>query len=205
MSWHIVDDSLLERLAHQGLSIEHAFLHLEALAYCSRLGTDGILPADLSRVSRISEPIHGAAALWSVGLWQPHPLGGWEIVGYLDEQRSAARIEEDKQRARERADRSRRHKSGDHSLCRSSYCNHAPPDNPGARDVRRTFSADARGPYLISSDLTDEISSNESSGADRAPAEARATEPKSMTVSEGVLLARQALDAARNETEPRNK
>jgi hypothetical protein len=203
MSWHVVDDSLLERLAHAGLSIEHAYLHLEALAYCSRLATNGVLPADLSRVSRVPDAVHGAAALWRLGMWEPHPTG-WEIVGYLDEQRSAERIEADKQRARERAERSRRHKSGDHSLCRPSYCRDAPTD-ASARDVQRTCDAGARGPYLISSDLTDEISTNESSGADRAPAEARATEPKSMTVSEGVLLARQALDAARNETEPRNK
>jgi len=203
MSWHVVDDSLLERLAHEGLSIEHAYLHMEALAYCSRLATDGLLPSDLSRVSRITTPIHGAVALWHVGLWQPHPAGGWEIVGYLDEQRSAARIEEDKQRARERAERSRRHKSGDHSMCRSSFCKDAPTD-PGARDVQRTFSAGARGPYLTSPDLTGEVSSNEPSGADRAPAEARAVEPKSMSASDGVQLARQALDSARRQKKPRN-
>ena len=202
MSWHVVDDSLLERLAHAGLSIEHAYLHLEALAYCSRLGTDGILPADLARVSRIPEPIHGAVALWSVGLWQIHSGGGWEIVGYLDEQRSSARIEEDKQRARQRAERSRQHKAGNHSMCRPSYCKDAPPDT-GARDVQRTFTAGARGHYLISSDLTDEISTKAPSGDDRALAEARADDAKTLTPSDGAQLARKALEAHRKK--PRDR
>lgn len=173
MSWHAVDDSLLERMAHAGLSIEHAYLHLEALAYCSRLATDGVIPEDLSLVSRIPNPIQGAVALWSIGMWQLHEVGGWEIVGYLDEQRSSERIEADKRRARERAERSRRHKSGDHSMCRPSYCKEAPPsESDTAREVRRTFTAGARGPYLISSDLTDEINTNDEGG--RAPDESRA-------------------------------
>lgn len=178
MSWHVVDDSLLERLAHLGVSVEHAYLHLEALAYCSRLGTDGVLPMDLGLVSRIPEPVHGAVALWNVGLWEPDPGAGWQIVGYLNEQRSAQRIQEDKQRARERAERSRRHKAGDHSMCRASYCKDAASRDSSTsdltREVQRTNGAGARGTYLISSDLTDEISSNGASQYDRAPAEARA-------------------------------
>ena len=200
MSWHIVDDTLLERLAHLGVSIEHAYLHLEALAYCSRLHTDGVLPIDQVRVSRIPDPVHGAVALWNAGLWQPHPSAGWEIVGYLDEQRSAERIHEDKQRAKERAERSRRHKAGDHYMCRPSYCKDAPKDTDQltrAAHVQRTCGAGARGSYLISSDLTDEINTNAASGADRAPAEARADDASNLSAAEGIQLARDALQATK--------
>lgn len=98
-----------------------------ALATCgtiwsNNLGTDGAIPTTaLYSLAYGASAEADAAELIKVGLWKATRTG-WIIVGFLDDQPSAADVERTSALGRERQRRQRQHRNGDHSLCDPSYC-----------------------------------------------------------------------------------
>lgn len=98
------------------------YLRFEAIVWANKHGTDGRLPKyALPRFT--DEPNAEAAAgqLVDVGIWDVDG-DGWVIVGFLDEQPSAADVERTQALARDRQRKRRQHSNGDHSLCDTRYC-----------------------------------------------------------------------------------
>jgi hypothetical protein len=100
-----MSDSLPEHRKIVAAGGDAGWLHVCALAYCSRNRTDGFFPADLvPRLSDRRQPVKLAAKLCDVHLWhapghdckkcpQP-PAGEYVVHDYLEHQRSAAKIAE---------------------------------------------------------------------------------------------------------------
>lgn len=100
-----MSDSLPEHRKIVAAGGDAGWLHICALAYCSRNRTDGFFPQDLvPRLSDRRQPAKLASRLCDVELWhapghdckkcpQP-PAGDYLIHDYLEHQRSAAKIAE---------------------------------------------------------------------------------------------------------------
>jgi hypothetical protein len=100
-----MSDSLPEHRKIAAAGGDAAWLHICALAYCSRNRTDGLVPQGfVPRLSDRRQPMRLAAKLIEVDLWHGPgheckkcpdcPAGEYLIHDYLEHQRSAARIAE---------------------------------------------------------------------------------------------------------------
>lgn len=78
-----------------------AFVHICAMAYAGRHGTDGFVPREA--LSRINGRTSDADRLCAVGLWN-EITGGWEINGWRDYQASDASTQQRSERARKAAE-----------------------------------------------------------------------------------------------------
>lgn len=108
MAWVRLDDGFPEHRKTLQVGGDAAWLHVCALAYCNRAETDGLIPHEaLHRLSDRRRPLTLAARLVDVGMWEIHP-DGWLIHDYLEYQPSAAKLAEDRDRARERMRNARR-------------------------------------------------------------------------------------------------
>lgn len=111
MAWLKMDDGFAEHAKIGALTDRSFRLHVTGLCYCARNLTDGVLD---ERALRIVCAIvasgnlrRNVAELVEAGLW--HPLGdGYEINDFLDYNPTAARVKEEREKAR---DRVRRHRS----------------------------------------------------------------------------------------------
>ena len=108
MTWLKLNDGLYADPKIVEVGYQGGWLHVCALSYCSQHMTDGVFPkAIVPRLSDAPRAKELARALVEVGLWAD--VGAhYEIVGYLDEQRSAEQIEAE--RAKERAKKARARK-----------------------------------------------------------------------------------------------
>lgn len=163
MPYAKLDDTLLDRLEDSGVSRDASLLYVEGLSYCSRVLSDGILPARLAKLSSSPDPEAAGEELVSAGWWQPGE-GGYVVVDYLMHQDSATVVLSRREQAAERQRRSRLHKGGDHSMCvRGRYC----PDGqqePVTRDMTRESQRESQAP-LLSSPLLKEKEKREGEGA----------------------------------------
>lgn len=78
-----------------------AFVHICAMAYAGRHGTDGFVPREALR--RVNGTNADAQRLVKVGLWKPDP-GGWMINGWDEYQSSDESTRERSARARRAAE-----------------------------------------------------------------------------------------------------
>lgn len=77
-----------------------AFVHICAMAYCGRHGTDGFLPREA--LPRVNGRTADADRLVEVGLWLKEE-GGWSINGWSEYQQSDASTQARSARARKAA------------------------------------------------------------------------------------------------------
>ena len=98
------------------------WLDLTCKVYCNAHGTDGhILAGALSHLCDEPDPQAAAALLVAAGLWELTNTG-YHIVGFLDDQPSAADVSRMRELDRARQRKRRLHQNGDHSACDSRYC-----------------------------------------------------------------------------------
>jgi hypothetical protein len=104
-------------------------LHIESMIWCNQHGTDGAVPRHM--LARLSdEPDAEAAALMLVaaGRWEA-TAEGYQVLGFVGDQLSAAEVAELRDKAAVRQRRNRLHKSGDHTMCADPrYCSHVTRD-----------------------------------------------------------------------------
>lgn len=147
MTWAKIDDSMFDRPSMLTLDRGIRLVHMEALAWCCKHLTDGLVPRHaLRRLTDEPDIDAAAAALVAVGVWREVDAG-WELVDFHDDQLSADEVRDRQERARLRQERRRKHVDGDHSLCLSRYCKGASRVTDGVtneRDQRRDSSRDER-------------------------------------------------------------
>jgi hypothetical protein len=109
MSWVRLDDNFPEHPKIARAGGDAAWLHVCALAYCSRNLTDGLVPnAVLKKLSDRRNPIRLAAQLVDAGLWEREEAG-WRVHDYLKFQPSRADVETERaQRSLTKAEAGRR-------------------------------------------------------------------------------------------------
>ena len=102
MGWIKLDDNFLENRKIDTLSSDAKLLYLWGLLYSSRQMTDGFIPA--KRVDSIEQrPL--VQEIVAVGIWkftQEHGFDEYEIHDYLKHQSSKAKIEEVREKNREK-------------------------------------------------------------------------------------------------------
>ncbi len=122
MTWTKLGDDFTDDPALLALPRSVRLVHIEAMVWSNRHGTDGSVPAHaLRRVTDDPDPDAAAEHLVARGKWRTVE-GGWEIVGFLDDQPAAEDVQRTKELARARQRRLRQHRNGDHSLCDPQYC-----------------------------------------------------------------------------------
>ena len=133
MTWTRLSDNFTDRPEMLRISRSARLLHVEAMVWCNKHTTDGVIPA--SALSRISDgDIHeDLEQLLAVGLWWPAiaeyaTVNGQPDAWQLDwsDQEPAADVKARKdyragvqKRYRDRKDR---HGRGDHSACDPRFC-----------------------------------------------------------------------------------
>lgn len=149
MTWTRLSDDFLDRPDLIEVSRSARLLYVESLVFANRHGTDGFIRRRaLRRLTDSPDPETDAAELVTAGVWQTLGDEGWQ-VDWSDQIR-ADEVEAQRSLNRERKERSRRHKAGDHSMCRPSYCDRAPrdslrdPPRDETRDSLRDSSRDPR-------------------------------------------------------------
>lgn len=96
--WVRLDDAFPEGRKVIGLSADAFRLYVEALCYCGKNLTDGLVPTAALR--RLWAP-ETAAELVEAGLWDTAE-GGYEVNDYLAYNPSRAKVEDDREKAAER-------------------------------------------------------------------------------------------------------
>ena len=104
VSWVRLDDNFPGHRKVLAAGPEAAWLHVEALCYCSQQETDGvILDAALAKLTQFSKPKAArlAVRLVEAGLWERNGAG-YAIHDYLDYNPSKKSLDEKRKAARER-------------------------------------------------------------------------------------------------------
>lgn len=115
--WVKIPDSWLESDEVERLGSEAVMLHLSALSYSCRHGTDGKIPdSALRRLWPVSDLETVIKVLAEAGEWQRTDVG-WFLPDWQLHLLSRQEVEHRRQVSRETSERYRRHKAGDHSLC----------------------------------------------------------------------------------------
>jgi hypothetical protein len=96
MTYFRLDDHVDEHPKIAGLSDAAFRQFVTAIAYSSRNLTDGLVPRGVTWVRKAATD-----ELIAMGLWEPMERG-WQVHDYLDHQRSAATVQEQRAKARER-------------------------------------------------------------------------------------------------------
>jgi hypothetical protein len=131
MSWARIDDSFPEHPKIQRISDKAYRLHVNALCYCNRNLTDGVLSTAAVRAQKtairatkrhVEELVDGA-------LWGPL-TGGYEIHDFLEWNPSAAVVKRKRAEARERMEA---HRSRERSLEHSGERSQNVPDGIGTK------------------------------------------------------------------------
>lgn len=115
--WVKIPDNWLESDDIEKLGSDAILLHLSALSYSCRQGSDGRLP---TRALRHLWPVEDAASainvLSSAGQWVEAP-DGWTLANWNVHLLANSEVEHRRKVSRESTERYRRHKAGDHSMC----------------------------------------------------------------------------------------
>lgn len=145
MTWTKLSDDATDDPALLALPRTVRLVHFEALVWANRHGTDGSIPKHmLPRITDDDAPVAAAEHLVAAGKWVPCE-GGWEILGFLDDQPSADDVRRTRDLARLRQRRQRQHRAGDHELCDARYC-------PALRDKTRESRVTASVTNAVSHD-----------------------------------------------------
>lgn len=137
MTWTKLPQELLDDVRLLDLDRSDRWLHVEALMFANRTLSDGVIDRRfLARFTDHDDPKAAAARLVAAGLWEELSVG-WLIVDFAEDQLSRKQVEALRKASYERQKRSRAHRSGDHALCRPSYCPNAPMGEPSRRDIQR--------------------------------------------------------------------
>jgi hypothetical protein len=122
MTWTRLDDGFCDRSELLELDRSTRLLYVEALVWCNRTGSNGVISRGLlSRFTDHDDPQTAAAELVTAGLWDETAVG-WTVVDFLRDQLSREQVEQLREKGRQRQARARLHRSGDHSLCVAPYC-----------------------------------------------------------------------------------
>lgn len=92
MTWIKIDDDLPDHPKVAGLTDGAFRLYLTGLCYCSRHLTDGRIPEAVTSRWGVRHADRAASELMSAGLWTSS-ADGFEVVGYLEHQRSKVEVE----------------------------------------------------------------------------------------------------------------
>ena len=107
VTWFKLDDGFPEHPKIARVGGDAAWLYVCGLAYASRNLTDGLIPAGaLARLSDRKQPQKLAQVLVKAGLWDVHE-DGWMVHDYLEHQTSRAKVDRDREQARQRMARRR--------------------------------------------------------------------------------------------------
>ena len=156
MSWIRFDDQYPIHRKVAPLSDAAFRLNMEAMGWCSRNGTDGVIrKTDLAHVSAKRGKPAKAAELVNHELWHPAgqlcgrcavalidadrqaPPDGWVIHGYLEYQPSAAKVATEREAKAKRQARWLANRRGsDASVDGSEDASHEPVDNSGSDELR---------------------------------------------------------------------
>jgi hypothetical protein len=161
MTWTKLSESFADDPKLLAISRGARLLHVEGLVWSNRVGSDGHIPtAALVRITDQPDPVAAANELVGAGKWRETPTG-WEIVGFLVDQPSAADVATSQQLNRERQQRWRWHQLGKHDLCPPGRrcnastnaspnvsTNAAPSDRPSDRKGGRTDKKEGGGTPL---------------------------------------------------------
>jgi hypothetical protein len=125
MTWTRLPDDFTDRPTVLRLSRSARLLHVEALVWCNRLLTDGVIPANvLRRISDSADLDRDVAELADSGLWTRLDDEAWRVD--WSDQELAEKVEARRQQNRDRQHRynkrRERHALGDHSHCTPKYC-----------------------------------------------------------------------------------
>jgi hypothetical protein len=144
VTWTKLSDTDLDAPRFVTLPRGVRLMHVEALVWCNRFGTDGAIPRHaLRRLTDEDDVDLAAKLLVDVEAWAVTDEG-WQIVDFLRNQRSAEDVERTAALNRARQRRNAQHKNGDHSLCDPKYCRAAANALDNAADNGVTNTAPTR-------------------------------------------------------------
>jgi hypothetical protein len=107
MTWVKLDDGFPDHPKVLRAGGAAAWLYVSGLCYCGRFLTDGVIPESaLAKLTDARSPQQLAAKLVSVGMWE-RIEDGWMVHDYGKYQRTKARVEADREGAKERQSRKR--------------------------------------------------------------------------------------------------
>jgi hypothetical protein len=122
MTWAKLSDTFIDDATLLGLPRGCRLLFVEGIVWSCKHEQDGLIPAHvLHRITDEPDAAAAAEQLVKAGLWTAHD-DGWEIVGFLEQQRSSEDIRKIRQLAAVRQRRQRQHQQGDHGLCDPKFC-----------------------------------------------------------------------------------
>jgi hypothetical protein len=102
MTWTKIGGEFFDSPAILSVSRGARLLHVEAMTWCNRHGTDGLVPRHVqARITDEPDVDRAVKELIDAGLWT-NDAAGWRIAGFLDIQPSAEDVERTQQRWRER-------------------------------------------------------------------------------------------------------
>jgi hypothetical protein len=100
MTWTKLSDTFTEELEEHGAEV--LALHVAALCYCNRLLTDGHIPKHkAATLFPLDDPAAAIAALIKSGRWI-ETATGYMIARFLDDQRSADAVRQERETTRRR-------------------------------------------------------------------------------------------------------
>ena len=121
-------------------------MHLEALVWCNRFGTDGKIPTHALRRLTDEDDIHLAAKmLTDIDLWR-QVEDGWQIVDFLTNQPSADDVARTRALARSGSVGSGSTAAGTTRCATPKYC-HQSASRMTHRLTARDFARESRHPY----------------------------------------------------------
>ncbi|GAA4698022.1 hypothetical protein [Nocardioides nanhaiensis] len=125
MTWTRLSEDFMDRPEIYRLSRSARLLHVEALVWCNKRGTDGHI--DAGAVRRITDaPDWQALAteLEASGAWSPDGDDAWTLDWSEQEDAADVRTRRDARAETQKRYRQRQaaHQRGDHSLCDPRYC-----------------------------------------------------------------------------------
>lgn len=142
MTWTRLPDDFTDRPDVLRLSRSARLLHVEALVWCNRLLTNGVIRQTvLRRISDSDDLDADVAELAKAGLWT-RLEDAWQVDWSDQETKEAVDQRREDRNARQRRynERQRRHANHDHSMCDPRHC---PALLNASRNASRNASDDA--------------------------------------------------------------
>lgn len=143
MTWVKLGDEFSDDADAAGLSDAAVRTHTDALVWSARRLLDLRVPKrDLARFAFSPDADAATKELETAGWWADDG-DAWQLVYRSDWQQTRDVVERQREATRERQERSRRHRTGDHSMCiRGRYC----PEGAVTREVTRDKRRESRHP-----------------------------------------------------------